>query len=251
MDISTIYTDLKPTLKSYIYRLTCDKEITNDLIQETFIKVVEKQDQFKGQSGVKTWIFSIATNLSIDWLRQRKRWPETAQDHSKDLAQSTPEYRTQFLGISENSPAGAFDFKEHINFCFTCISKTLVIEQQVTLILKDIYDFKVIEISKILKAPTGTIKHWLFIARQTMTEIFDKRCALINKAGVCYQCSELNGLFNPKQKQLKNVFATQEKKKNLYELRAKLVKAIDPMTSQGSDLEDALMQVLRKAIHEQ
>jgi len=33
-----------------------------------------------------------------------------------------------------------------------------------------------------------------------MIKIFDGRCALINKEGICHQCSELNGIFNPQQK---------------------------------------------------
>lgn len=82
-----------------------------------------------------------------------------------------------------------------------------------------------------------------------MTEIFDRRCALANKQGVCYQCSELNGIFNPKQNRPKNVFPVTDKK-NLYELRAKLVKAINPLCSNGSKLEDTIMQVLRKAIND-
>lgn len=249
VDISKIYKDFLPELKSYLYRLTCDREITSDLAQDTFIKVIEKQNQFEGQSSLKTWIFSIATNLAIDWLRKRKRWSESAQDDSKALAQSDPTYRTTFLEISRNSPTGVFDFKEHINFCFTCISKTLVIEQQVTLILKDIYDFKVSEISIILNSPSGTVKHWLFSARRTMTEIFDRRCALVNKEGVCYQCSELNGLFNSKQQTMENVFPRADKE-DLYRLRANLVKAINPLSSSGSELEDTFMQVLRKAIND-
>lgn len=247
--IEKTYNELLPELKSFIYRLTCDKEATNDLAHDTFVKVIEKQNLFKGASSAKTWIFSIATNLAIDWLRKRKRWSEIAQDDAKALAQSDPTYRATFLDISQNSPIGAFDFKEHISFCFTCISKTLFIEQQVTLILKDIYDFKVSDISIILKSPIGTIKHWLFSARQIMTDIFDRRCALVNKEGVCYQCSELNGLFNPKQKKLENAFPT-EKKEKLYELRAQLVKAINPLYSNGSELEDSIMQVLRKAIND-
>lgn len=246
-DIRKAYSDHLPKLKSYLYRLTCDKETANDLAQDAFLRVIEKQDQFKGNSNIKTWIFSVATNLAIDWLRRRKRWSETAQDDSKALAQSDPMYRAHFLDVSRNSPAGVFDFREHIGFCFTCLSKTLQIEQQVTLILKDIYDFKISEISMILDSPTGTIKHWLFSGRQAMTEIFDRRCALVNKQGVCYQCSELNGLFNPKQTKPTEIFPKADKK-DLYRLRAKLVKAIDPLASNGSELEDTLMQVLRKAI---
>ena len=249
IDISQIYQDNLSELKSYLYRLTCDEEITNDISQDTFVKALEKQSQYKGESTLKTWIFSIATNLAKDWLRKRNRWSETAQDDAKALAQSDPAFRTNFLNISENSENGKFDFKEHISFCFTCISKTLDIEKQVVLILKDIYDFRVNEISLILDTPKGTIKHWLFIARQIMIEIFDRRCALINKNGVCYQCSELNGLFNPKQEKLKNVFPKEDKKK-LYVLRTMLVKEINPLSSKGSALEDSIMKVLRKAIND-
>ena len=44
------------------------------------------------------------------------------------------------------------------------------------------------------------VKYYLTMGRSKMIEIFDGRCALINKKGVCHQCSELNGIFNPKQK---------------------------------------------------
>lgn len=249
IDISNTYNELLPELKSFLYRLTCDKEVSRDLAQDIFVKVIEKQDQFKGQASIKTWIFSIGTNTAIDWLRKRKRWNETAQDEAKALAMSDPSYRIAFLDINHNSPFGAFEFKEHINYCFTCISKTLPIEQQVALILKDIYDFKVAEISLILPSPEGTVKHWLFTARKTMTDVFERRCALINKNGTCYQCSELNGLFNPKQKMPENIFLKSgNNKEELYKLRALLVKAIDPLSSNGSDIEDSIMQVLRKAI---
>lgn len=248
--IETIYNELLPELKSFIYRLTCDKEVTNDLVHDTFVKIIEKQNQFKGESSAKTWIFSIASNLSIDWLRTKKRWTENAQDEAKRLSLTDETYREKYLHINHTSPAGNFDFKEHINFCFTCISKTLPIEEQVTLILKDIYEFKVDEISKILETPAGTIKHWLFVSRRSMTDIFDRRCALVNKTGVCYQCSELNGLFNPKKPLPANPFPADVGKEELYKMRAELIRGINPTSSNGSDLEDEIMQVLRKAIQD-
>lgn len=249
-DLRENYKKVIPELQSYLYRLTCDREVSKDLSHDTFVKAQEKQQQFKGESSFKTWIFSIATNLAIDWLRKRKRWNEYAQDQAKALAQSDPKYREHFLNISRNSPAGIFDIKEHISFCFTCIAKTLTIKQQVTLILKDIYGFKISDIVQILETPKGTIKHWLFTARKTMNEIFDRRCALVNKKGVCHQCSELNGLFNPKQKKQENLLKKKSEinNKNLYQLRTDLIKGIDPFTSPGADLEDAIMQVLREAI---
>jgi RNA polymerase sigma-70 factor (ECF subfamily) len=93
-DITQVYNDHLPQLKSYLYRMTCDKEVVNDLSQDTFLKAIEKRSQFNESSSVKTWIFSIATNLAIDWLRKRNRWSEKAQDDAKSISQSAPTYRT-------------------------------------------------------------------------------------------------------------------------------------------------------------
>jgi len=43
------------------------------------------------------------------------------------------------------------------------------------------------------------VKYYLHAGRSKMIGIFDGRCALINKEGVCHQCSELNGIFNPNE----------------------------------------------------
>ncbi len=70
-----------------------------------------------------------------------------------------------------------------------------------------------------------------------MTDIFEHRCALINKNGVCHQCSHINEIFNPKQDQqaelMKLELVKASKKYNreqLFALRTLLVKAIDLCT---------------------
>lgn len=85
----------------------------------------------------------------------------------------------------------------------------------------------------------------------------DRRCALVNKEGVCHQCSELNGWFNPKQHQqeaLMNIDMVKGREKysreTLYLMRAELVKAIDPLHSPGSDLQEVLLKCNRMAMKE-
>ncbi|HMG08989.1 MAG TPA: hypothetical protein VK609_10795, partial [Mucilaginibacter sp.] len=94
-------------------------------------------------------------------------------------------------------------------------------------------------------------------SRDTLTNVFDNRCALVNKNGVCDQCSQLNGIFNPKQDQqeerMKLELVKASKKFNraeLFTLRTKLVKAIDPLYSSGADLQDIIMKCTRTAIGE-
>ena len=251
----TLFAEFQNQLKSYLYRLLTDRNAVDDLTHDTFIRAFDKLSTFNQDSSFKTWIFSIATNLAYDHLRKLKRWPADAQDQGASLAIGTPEIAQSFRVVHQTSGAGVYEMKEHIDFCFTCISKTLPIENQVALILKDIYDFQVKEICLILEKTEGVVKHLLNFSRDTMTSIFDHRCALVNKEGICDQCSQLNGIFNPKQNQqeerMKLELLKESKKFNrqeLFTLRTKLVQAIDPLHSSGADLQEIIMRCTRTAI---
>ncbi len=252
-----LFLEFQPQLKSYLYRLLTDRNDVEDISQDTFVKAYDKLSSYKGKSSLKTWVFQIATHLAIDFLRKRKRWQEDAQDKAKALALSDIRIRESFHQVHASSPYGAYDVKEHIDMCFTCISKTLPIEEQIAMILKDVYAFSRKEIALILDKSEGVIKHLLYEGRKLMMDIFDRRCALINKQGACRQCTELAGIYNPKQSQqeeLRKITLVQESKSGtksrLYELRAQLVAQIDPLKSSGSDLQDIIMQCTRKAIGE-
>ncbi|MGF6847465.1 RNA polymerase sigma-70 factor (ECF subfamily) [Chitinophaga sp. W3I9] len=252
-----LFAGFQNQLKSYLYRLVTDRNDVDDLTHDTFVRAFTKIGTFNRRSSLKTWVFRIATNLAYDHLRKLKRWQADAQDRAADLAISSEEIREVFWMTHDTSPAGAYEMKEHIDYCFTCISKTLPIENQVALILKDIYDFQVKEICLILGKTEGVIKHLLNDARNTMTNIFEHRCALINKNGICHQCSHINEIFNPKQNQQEELMKLElvkaSKKYNreqLFELRTLLVKAIDPLNAAGTDFHEEIMNCLKTAIGE-
>ncbi len=253
----TLFAEFQNQLKSYLYRLLTDRDDVDDLTHDTFIKAFTNISTFNQESSLKTWVFKIATNLTYDHLRKLKRWQADAQDRAADLAINSEEIRQVFWMVHNTSPAGAYEMKEHIDYCFTCISKTLPIENQIALILKNIYDFQVNEICLILGKTEGVIKHLLNDARSTMTDIFEHRCALINKNGVCHQCSHINEIFNPKQNQQEELMKLElvkaSKKYNreqLFTLRTLLAKAIDPLHAAGTDFHEEIMRCLRTAIGE-
>jgi len=77
-----------------------------------------------------------------------------------------------------------------------------------------------------------------------MMRIFDGRCALINKEGICHQCSELNGIYNPKQniqEELIKIDLVREAdngdKEHLFDLRMQIISGLDPFHSNGADLQ--------------
>ena len=231
-------------LKSYLLRITASVADAEDLVQDTYLKACEKVASFKGECSPKTWLFTIATNLAKDNVRAQKRWPENVTDIARASAMADEAFFEKAMHIRMTSPNGQFEAKEHIAFCFTCISKSLPLEQQLCIFLKEVYEFKVAEIAAILNATVAMIKYYLNAGRTKMTTVFDGRCALINKNGVCHQCSELNGIFNPQQNTqhelMKIELAKQAEtgsKKHLFNLRTKILREIDPFKSKASELQ--------------
>jgi RNA polymerase sigma-70 factor (ECF subfamily) len=243
-----LFATFQSQLKSYLYRLLANRNDAEDLTHDTFIKAFDKLSTYKGEASLKTWVFRIATHLAYNYLQRQKRWTPDVSQRAKELVLKMPDLQQKIQNLPTHSAYAVFDVKEHIDTCFTCIAKNLLIENQVVLMLKDVYDFTIQEICQILDKTEGVVKYLLQEARKTMIDIFDKRCALVNKNGVCNQCSELNGWLNPKKNQqeaiiqLEMVKSSQKyNREDLYHLRKELIKQIDPLHSQGADLQELLM----------
>jgi RNA polymerase sigma-70 factor, ECF subfamily len=248
-------------LKSFILRMTASVQDAEDIVQDTYIKAHAKMDTFRGEASLKTWIFSIASNLARDLLRSKKRWPETVTDICREEALGNRQFFQEAMQIREMSPQGKFEIKEHIVFCFTCVSKSLPLEQHLALLLKEVYGFKVTEITLILNQTEAMVKYYLHVSRSRMIEVFDNRCSLINKAGICYQCTELNGIFNPKQKAQEELVkiemardAENKTKEELFDLRMKILQELDPFESGAAELQlhhlEHNRQVMEKYLEE-
>ncbi|KOY86325.1 RNA polymerase subunit sigma-24 [bacterium 336/3] len=253
----TLFAEFQNHLKSYLYRLLANRNDAEDITHDTFIKGFDKLSTFKGESSLKTWIFQIATHLAYNYLQRQKRWTPNVSEKAKKLVLENPSLRNEIVKVHETATDAKYDMKEHIDTCFTCISKNLPIENQIAIILKDVYDFSVSEICLILDKTEGVIKYLLQDGRKTMIDIFDNRCALINKNGVCHQCSELNGWFNPKENQQQALMeldmvkgSKKYNREELYYMRTTLIKVIDPLRSKGSELQEILMKCNRMAMDE-
>ena len=73
-------------LKSYLLRITASVTDAEDIVQDTYIKAVDKLNSFRGESSLKTWLFTIASNLAKDNLKAQKRWTENVTDITKAAA---------------------------------------------------------------------------------------------------------------------------------------------------------------------
>jgi RNA polymerase sigma-70 factor (ECF subfamily) len=70
--IEKIYLDYKKDIYNYLFSLTHNSTLSEDLLSETFVKAIYSINSFKGDSSIKTWLLGIARNLWLQSLRKNK-----------------------------------------------------------------------------------------------------------------------------------------------------------------------------------
>lgn len=79
-------------LYGYFYRLTGDRSLSDELLSELFVRLVEKIGTYKGGS-FESWLFRIGANIFHDYLRSRKRRQKLLESRRSELEFQTPEPR--------------------------------------------------------------------------------------------------------------------------------------------------------------
>jgi len=74
----------------YFYRLTGNKDVSDDLLGELFVKLAEKISSYKGRS-FEGWLFKIASNIFHDYLRRKQRWTRLLQVRKRHVRTETTE----------------------------------------------------------------------------------------------------------------------------------------------------------------
>jgi RNA polymerase sigma-70 factor (ECF subfamily) len=69
-----IYYQYSARILNLIYRMTGSEEVARDLTQEVFVKVYENIGKFRGESQIFTWLYRIATNHTLNYLKREKRY---------------------------------------------------------------------------------------------------------------------------------------------------------------------------------
>lgn len=72
-DIKQIYEEYFETVNKYLFCLTHDNDISEELTQETFYKAVQKINTYKGKCKMSVWLCQIAKNLWYDQCRKNKK----------------------------------------------------------------------------------------------------------------------------------------------------------------------------------
>ena len=79
-DIEKIYKEYFETVNKYLFCLTHNNDISEELTQETFYKAVNKIDTYKGECKMSVWLCQIAKNLWYDYCRKNKKFVNTKEE---------------------------------------------------------------------------------------------------------------------------------------------------------------------------
>lgn len=155
------------------YRMTGSAADADDLVQETFVRAIEKPPR-RTTEPLRPWLVRVAMNLSHDLLRRRKRqhylgpWlpsPVPTDD------ESLPSYEPPAPSL--DSPAARYDLKESISFAFLLALEALTPSQRAVLLLRDVFDYSTNETAEALDLSETNVKVLLMRARRKMNE-YDK-----------------------------------------------------------------------------
>lgn len=140
-----------------------------DISQEVFIKVYRSIASFKGESSPETWVYRIAVNTALDFVRHNARLNETNLYYVNDDGEETD----RNIADEDNSPHTIAE-RSDLRDSLTAAIASLPDDQKQVVIMRDINDLSYRDIAEILSLSEGTVKSRLFRARIRLQEILSK-----------------------------------------------------------------------------
>jgi RNA polymerase sigma-70 factor (ECF subfamily) len=161
---NTLVKRYKNPLFNFIYRYVNDDDISDDVLQETFIRLYKNKHYYKEVAKFSTWIYTIASNLAKTELRRKKRHNlfsiNNHMNESKDFD----------ITDSDNNPEENLE-KSNLTFHIQKAIKELPESFREAVILRDVQGLEYDEIAEILQTPLGTVKSRINRGRALLSDV--------------------------------------------------------------------------------
>lgn len=156
----------RPVL-SLIYRLVRDRELAEDLVQETFIKVLNALDRYDPRYKFSSWIFRIAHNTAIDQLRKREV-ATLSLDGSPHADSPDSVEASTLVAVSEDETPEEYAASRQIGEEIERAIGLLRPEYRTAIVLWHVEGRPYDEIAQIMEVPLGTVKTYIHRARNEL-----------------------------------------------------------------------------------
>ncbi|MBI3003806.1 MAG: sigma-70 family RNA polymerase sigma factor [Ignavibacteriales bacterium] len=153
-----------------IYRIVRDKEEVEDLTQEAFIKAFTSLNSFNEEYAFSTWLYKIATNNSIDYIR-RKKLQTFSIDKPIESKDSDYSFELPDLSRGADQEMMSLQRKKMIDEAIN----DLPAKYRQVILLRHVEEKDYQEIAKTLHLPLGTVKAHIFRAREMLYRALRKK----------------------------------------------------------------------------
>ncbi len=141
----------KDSLMNFVFRFLGDMSESEDIVQETFLRVFRNKRAYKKIAKFSTWIYTIAGNLAKTELRKRKKRNLYSVS---DIGYDDKDFEISDETLSPESETNTSMSEEIIQQEIQQLSPKF----REVIVLRDIQELSYEEISKIIKVPLGTVK---------------------------------------------------------------------------------------------
>ena len=169
--VSELYTRYRRRLLNYLYRLTGDRALAEDLTQETFLRVVRHLPSYRPTGSVGGWIFRIAKNLALNSFRDRKALREVPLEEPETDSNegAMKEEKIPHSGPGPDQQAGSRETEKQIQLALMKLPPVF----REALILCDIQGHAYKDAAEVLECSINTVASRLARARSKMAELLD------------------------------------------------------------------------------
>jgi RNA polymerase sigma-70 factor (ECF subfamily) len=152
---------------SLVFRMVRDRETAEDLAQETFVKVLNHIDRYRPEFKLSSWLFKIANNVTIDFLRKRQL--ETVSIEGSPHAATAAEVEATSFDVEarQETALEAMEAKELGSAIEQAIAG-LRPEYRSCILLRHVEGRSYEEIAATLDLPLGTVKTYIHRARHEL-----------------------------------------------------------------------------------
>ncbi|OQY28034.1 MAG: hypothetical protein B6244_08825 [Candidatus Cloacimonetes bacterium 4572_55] len=159
----------KNRLINFIFQIIGDREASEDLTQEAFVRVYRHAHRFREGATFSTWVYTIASNLAKNELRNRARRPYFSWGQGTKRDEDDSFDPLSLIGDESQRPDKISENKELTEALFAAVG-SLNRKYKTIFTLRDLQGLSYEEIARILKIPMGTVKSRVNRARSALKE---------------------------------------------------------------------------------
>jgi RNA polymerase sigma-70 factor (ECF subfamily) len=169
--LETLIDRYEEALQRHVVNIVHDTASAHDVVQETFLRVWNRAEQWSGSGSFRAWLYRIATNLALNHLRTVKRrrevpleLPQEPEDDDEDAAAFVPAWAVDNSALG---PEAAVMLAERRAACRRMVAQLDDDKREVIRLVLEM-EMTMRRAADVLDVPVGTVKSRLYYARKQL-----------------------------------------------------------------------------------